>query len=294
MKSPAICEGYRDDTELRDAYFAFIRTVFPRIDFEEWYRRGFWRDAYVPVSAVVDGKIVSNVSLARMKLLIDGRVAKGIQIGAVGTIPEYRAQGLSRMLMEYFLDKYCDAADIFFLFANDTVLDYYPRFGFSQYHEVDFISESAIPKPDFAARRLNIGLKSDAAIVHDLLQNRLPITRLFGALEYDFITWWHILNIYPENLYYVEDDEILFIVSEDARRLYIRDIIYTRPFDLSSALPKVIRRQETEAIVYNFSPDQLHFAYDRTDVCSESPLFIRGRFSLTGSEQFRFPMTAQT
>ncbi|MFW9842891.1 MAG: GNAT family N-acetyltransferase, partial [Candidatus Thorarchaeota archaeon] len=275
------------------AYFSFMRTVFPGVEFEEWYRRGFWRDTYIPYSVVADGRIVSNVSAAEMKLLVGGREVTGVQIGAVGTIPEFRKRGLSRRLMEHVLEKYCDSADLCFLFANDTVLEFYPRFAFRRCDEVRFLSESTHPKSLCPSRRLNIHDTSDVALVADLLRRRLPITQRFGAVDYDHITWWHILNIYPDNLYYVEEEEVLFIITERAGTLHIHDVIHAAPTNLISVLPEIIPRKELHGVVYEFPPDELRYAYDRTETCSGSPLFIRGHFPLRHGT-FKFPVTAQT
>ena len=65
-----------------------------------------------------------------MNLIVNDKTVNGIQIGAVGTLPEYRNKGLSKYLMDLVLDKYQDSTDISFLFANETVTEFYPKFGF--------------------------------------------------------------------------------------------------------------------------------------------------------------------
>jgi hypothetical protein len=87
MSGYDVLENYRDNDILRHKFYEFTNTVFPGIDFAEWYNRGFWEDEYLPFSIVMDDKIVSNVSITRMRLIIDGRRIDGIQIGTVGTIP---------------------------------------------------------------------------------------------------------------------------------------------------------------------------------------------------------------
>jgi GNAT superfamily N-acetyltransferase len=293
MNKYRVYENYRDNVSLRNKFYDFVRTVYPGADFEIWYRKGFWLDNYVPFSIIMDDKVVSNVSITRMNIIIDGSEVSGIQFGTVGTIPEYRKRGLSRYLMEYVLDKVEKSADFLFLFANQDVVNFYTRFGFDRYSEVIFKSQANIPKADYSARKLDINSVQDFAIIRRLVSQRVILTRLFGARDYGFITFWHILNVFHDNLYYLEDHDVILIVSEKNGCLHIWDVIHSEPFGVKSAISKVIKGDKSKSISYYFSPDQLHFEYDSAEEDIDSPLFVRGPFPISG-KHFKFPTTAQT
>lgn len=123
-----IIHGYRTDKQLRDSFNRLAEQTFG-LNFEGWYQNGFWGDNYDPHSIVIDGEVVSNVSVNRTDLVFGGRRYHILQLGTVMTAPEYRGRGLNRAIMEYIEREYADADGIY-LFANDTVVDYYPRFGF--------------------------------------------------------------------------------------------------------------------------------------------------------------------
>ena len=139
-------------------------------------------------------------------ILSNDKILKGIQIGAVGTIPEYQNRGLSRYLMEYVIDKYDPVSDIIFLFANETVLDFYPKFGFKPHQEFIFKSSSDLPKPDYSARKLKLTDKRDLEIINKILSKRLDLTKLFSAKDYDFITQ----NQYKRSFAYLREDKWLY------------------------------------------------------------------------------------
>ena len=101
-----IINNYKNDDELRDKYYRYISEVFPGLSFEDWYDKGFWTDTYIPFSIIKSGKIISNVSVSMMDILIEDRQYQAIQLGAVGTIPEYRNQGLSRVLIDHVISMY--------------------------------------------------------------------------------------------------------------------------------------------------------------------------------------------
>ena len=123
-----IIHGYRDDKALRDSFNALAEQTFG-LNFEGWYQNGFWGENYDPHSIVVDGEVVSNVSVNRTDLVIGGRRYRVLQLGTVMTAEHSRGKGYGRAIMEYIEKNYADADGIY-LFANDTVVDYYPRFGF--------------------------------------------------------------------------------------------------------------------------------------------------------------------
>ena len=50
----------------------------------------------------------------------------------------YRGQGLNREIMERVLEEYRDKADGIYLFGNDDVVEYYPKFGFVAAREYEY------------------------------------------------------------------------------------------------------------------------------------------------------------
>ena len=195
MLNNKMIENYRDNEILRNEFHNFISIVFPGISFREWESKGFWTKQYIPLSILQSSKIISNVSASFMDILINGKKCKAIQIGAVGTLPEYRNQGLSRELMNYVINKNRDKINFFFLFANETVLEFYPKFGFRSVQEYIFLKEMDIPKPKYSARKLNIEDDSDYTLLQDLINHRQILTKIFGAENYGSITMWHVLNL---------------------------------------------------------------------------------------------------
>lgn len=287
-----VYENYRDNRDFREKFYQFTLTVFPGLDFKKWYEKGYWSDHYVPYSIIDENRIVSNVSISRMDLIIDGEKFRGIQMGTVGTIAGYRNRGLSRYLMDYVIDKYDPISDVMFLFANETVLDFYPKFGFNHHQEIIFKS-SKIPDSNYSAIKLNLNEKSDSDIATKLLNKRRELTQLFGATEYDYITQWHLINVFPDNLIYLNEEEVIIICSERGKQLHLWDVIFIKPIDLASIIPKIIKNKDLQSILYYFPPDQLSFDYDKVVPDFDSHLFFRGKFNLEGRD-FKFPITAQT
>ena len=123
-----IIKHYRDDPALRQSFNALAEETFG-LNFENWYQMGYWKDNYNPYSVLEDGKVVANVSVNRTDMVMDGQRKRLYQLGTVMTAPEYRNRGYIRVLMAE-IEKDIADADGVYLFANDSVLEFYPKFGF--------------------------------------------------------------------------------------------------------------------------------------------------------------------
>ena len=131
----------RTDDRLRESFNALTRASFG-FDFAAWYQVGGWTDAYCPHALVLDGQVVSNVSVNRMAFVRNGQTRRYLQLGTVMTDTAYRGQGLNRRLMEHILADYKDTVDGIYLFANDSVLAYYPKFGFKPLTETAYVMDT--------------------------------------------------------------------------------------------------------------------------------------------------------
>ncbi len=121
-------------------------------------------------------------------------------------------------------------------------------------------------------------------------ENQLP--NFFGAENYGFITHWHLLNIYPNDIYFLKDEDIIVIATEEENELHIWDIIFKNEFDLNEVLQK-ITKNKVNAVNYYFSPDVLNYSFDETKPTEGSPHFIIEDLPFKGMN-FKFPATAQT
>lgn len=126
-------KAYQSDGDLRRSFNRLAEETYG-LSFEHWYQNGFWGEKYIPFSVVSQGAVIANVSVNIMDCKPGGETRRYIQLGTVMTKKEYRGQGLSRRLMEWVCREYGEC-DGMFLWANDSVLDFYPKFGFHRLPE---------------------------------------------------------------------------------------------------------------------------------------------------------------
>ncbi|MDN5212868.1 GNAT family N-acetyltransferase [Fulvivirgaceae bacterium BMA12] len=292
MSSLKFYKDYKNDQKLRDQFFEFTPKALYGADFKQWYLKGAWSNYYKPYSFGDGRQLVANVSFSTMELYLEGNPVKGIQLATVGTLPEYRNRGLSRQLMETVLEV-CDAeAELVFLFANESVLDFYPKFGFKAVRECLFQTDILGIESSPCARQLDLNDKKDFELLRRMTGNRLPLTKVFGAHNYDHILLWHLIYYFGECIWYLEENDLIFIAEADGNTWHLFDILSTDSFSFKTVLPNILP-QGTDRMVCHFTPDLLDMDFQILACEMESPLFVRGDFPLK-ELTFKFPALAQT
>jgi predicted N-acetyltransferase YhbS len=279
------------DTAGQDAFLRYIPRVFPRFDFRPWYLRGGWTSAYEAFALAQADEIVANVSVMRMRLLIGGREVRGAQLGAVGCVPEMRGQGLMRPLLERVLAQLESEAELLFLYANDGVLDFYPRFGFRQVRESVFELERPLEPALDPAPRLDLDDPSQRAAWLTACASSLPPTERFGMRDYGSAALWHACVFYPHAVHVLSEGDTYAVAVQRGDTLHLLDLAAPRRFDLLPVLPRLIR-EPIARVRFGFCPE-LWCPMARAVEPSDEALFIRGALALP-AEPFKLPTLAQT
>ncbi|MEM9649714.1 MAG: GNAT family N-acetyltransferase, partial [Bacteroidota bacterium] len=166
--------NFKNNPELRNSFNNLAKVTFG-LNFENWYREGFWGDNYIPYALLYKDKIVSNVSVTKIDFNIENEQKTGIQIGTVMTDPSYRRLGLSKFLMEQVISEWRDKSDFIYLFANNSVLDFYPKFNFGIVEEYQ---HSISVKPSGKAlslKKLNPDKKEDRRLLMNTIKTSIPM-----------------------------------------------------------------------------------------------------------------------
>lgn len=210
-------KGYQSDEVLRASFNELAEETFC-LDFENWYRSGYWGRKYIPYSIVSDGRVVSNISVNHIDCLLDGKERHYIQLGTVMTKKAFRHRGFSRRLMETILADYA-SCDGFFLYANDSVLDFYPKFGFRRRKEYRF--RLALPNGG-AGGAVNVPMQTPSDWQRFLAEKNKR--RECGVLQMqtDDLLMFYLTQFMRDNVFYIPADDAYAVarVCEDTLILY--------------------------------------------------------------------------
>jgi predicted acetyltransferase len=288
-----LVSDYKDNDILRASFNKLARQTFG-IQFEEWYQKGLWDNKYICYSYITDESVVvSNLSINKMEVILNGELMKAIQIGTVMTHTMFRNKGLSRKLLEHVLDIYKPDYQLFYLFANQSVLEFYPKFGFEPIPQTQYWSEINLNalRDKSKLLKLDVSKNTDFELIQNLAKNRQAISQVFGVVNNPSLIMFYCMFVYNDCLYYSEEQDVLVIYKQEEDLLHLYDIISPTAIDFSSLLPKIANK-ETKTIQYYFTPDLLSIdtsttAFEATDVLFCLPS------SKINISNFMSPKTAQ-
>jgi len=165
-------KAYQHNNELRKSFNDLSKTIHA-IDFEDWYENGYWKSNYIPYSVFDKTTMVSNVSVSPMQFSYDNKTYNLLQIGTVMTKESYRNNGLIRGLLHEIELDYQDKTDGIFLFANDHVLDFYPKFGYKKYKEYEYF-KTLDCNTSKIAERVSLENKANVELIKSAITSSCP------------------------------------------------------------------------------------------------------------------------
>jgi predicted N-acetyltransferase YhbS len=287
-------KNYKDDKELRKSFNELATLVFG-INFEDWYQKGYWKNRYIPFSYVEGGKVIANVSVNLLDIAINGEKKRAIQIGTVMTHPEYRNRGLSKSLMNKVLDEYENKYDFMYLFANQNVLDFYPKFGFRSVNEYQFSMEyEAGQTEENEVRKLYGNKVEDLNFIYKFALERVPVSNRFGTYNTQELLMFYCICIYVfnNNIYYIQDEEAIVIFEQEDKQLDIFDIVSKKEVNINKILSK-ISNQNTKKVVFHFTPDYRDINTLGDIFNGDDVLFVKTSGNNELPSQVKYPLTSQ-
>lgn len=288
--------GYKDDFELRESLNKLTEKTFG-FNFEKWYLDGYWGDRYIPYSLLYEDRVVSNVSVNILDFDILGNKKRFVQIGTVMTDNEFQNKGLSRVLMEKVLEEWDGKCDLIYLFGNDSVLDFYPKFGFEKCNEYVYsIRKSNIHISTKSTsykhiRELDMDNIEDRDTLHNLASNTKIFSKV-SMIDNPGLIMFYCTNFIKDNIYYLEDSNTVVICDLKGDTLYLNEILSTEDVNLDNVVSKIVKiYNKVENIVLGFTPKDSS-KYERSLLFEEdTTLFIRGDiYNLFKDDHLMFPV----
>ena len=271
IKNFHIEKNYRNNDALRASFNRLAEKTFG-LNFENWYQNGFWQDNYIPYSVVIDGEVVSNVSVNTCNMNYKGKIVKLIQLGTIMTDNDHRGKGYARVLMEEVIKDYDGKVDGIYLFANDSVLEFYPKFGFKEAKEYQYTKEVTI-SGECKAQNIPLKGKADFDRAIKILDTNDQNAQLY-MVGNSGLYMFYLSQFMTENLFYIEECDSYAIAEMEDDTLILHTIIG------NGAVDEVIRAfgSQVKKVILCFTPKDTS-GFEKSELHEEdTTFFVQGKF----------------
>lgn len=242
---------------------------------------------YEPHVLALDGKVCANVSVNQIPFYHGGKRKLYIQLGTVMTDPQFRGKGLSRWLIEHILEKWKGSCDALYLFANDSVLDFYPKFGFVKAPEFEYIHPGI--RSGGGAQRLPMNEADSVRLALEKYRQGNPFSALYMA-ENQALFSFYCMDHMKESVYYSSRYDVIFIADREDGKIRCCDIFGRTDAGFSEVL-KEISWEDESRIILGFTPKDREGLECRQHFEKDTTLFVYEdeKFPFY-SEQLMFPV----
>ncbi len=263
---------YQDNEELRSELNRLTRETYG-FEFEDWYQQGLWTDRYRPYSLLYKNRLVANVSVNPIDFIEDGRLYHTLQIGTVMTDPKYRNKGLSRTLIDIIMEEYEGKVDLMYLYANDTVTQFYPKFGFQQAKEYIY-SKQYTRQAKNTFRKLDGRDREDRQLLLRLISNTRQVSK-YAMIDNPYLPMFYVTGPLADCCYYCEELDLVALVEYEEDSMVVQDLFSTETFDLDEVIASLLDQKERRVLL-GFTPSNTAHFYKELLEEPGTTFFVKG------------------
>lgn len=254
-KNYKLIANYKHNSELRNSFNALTQQVY-QFDFEKWYDSGYWGDNCLLYSLLADDKIVSHITVSVIDFMVLGERKRFVQLGTVMTDEQYRSQGLSRVLLEQVLKEWQHNCDMIYLYANDSVLDFYPKFGFVPVDEYQASIKIRPIESSYAVCKMDMENDSDRELLYETAKHAVALFDITmqdnAGLVMFYSNYFDPFSV-KENLFYIEELHAIAVAEYEENTLILYDILATENIAIDDVV-NALASDSTQDIILRCMP----------------------------------------
>ena len=288
MRYTLVKNSMKDDKH-RQAYNRLATDTF-RLSFDSWYNSGYFDGSHIPYTLFDGEKAVANISVNVMDVCFNGKQLRYIQLGTVMTDKAYRGQGLQKIIFNRIMEDFKDNFDAMFLFANKTVLEFYPKFGFEKAEEYSF--EKTVKGKMGQFEKLNMANADDVRLFRKFYDVGNPFSAL-TVINGFALEMFYLTGPYSDCVYYLPQYDAVAVAEAGEKNLTLLDVFCTADKNLDDIV-SVICDGQTKVSV-GFTPlNTIGYEKQLLDD-DDTTLFVhKDSENIFASEQLLFPLIAHT
>ena len=279
--------NYQHDNKYRAAFNQLSKNVFC-LSFEVWYQSGYWREKYIPYTLFKGEKAVANVSVNIMDFIALGKQQRYLQLGTIMTDENYRNKNLSWFLMDRVFEEWNQKCDFIYLFANGTVLDFYPKFGFRRASEYFYYKKIITPGGNRNYEKLDMNVQSNRDKLYDYVKTTKPCAKLAMNENADLVMFYCI-TVHKDNVYYIQSLDAFVVAEFNNDQLHLLGIFSKNQINLDMVISE-LSHSSVKEVLLGFTPEHSD-SYDIKQIENDDYLFIQdNKTAIFDENKLMFPL----
>lgn len=282
-----------NDSQSRAAFNRLAGDTF-HLSFEQWYQAGWWSPRNRPYTLFDGDAAIANVSANRMVIQWEGRRFQMLQLGTVMTEEAYRCQGLSRRLLETVIEAEIGQTDAIYLFANQSVVDFYPRFGFQKL--LQYRCGMKLAKAAGEMVRLDMERAEDVAVLRRCYGQNNPFSRI-QSVDYFGLLMFYCMAPMKEHVYYSAACDAVMIAEQKGNVCHCYEIFCDAGQDFTTVL-ETMAPEGTDQVEFQFTPPPgYEYQYTEMDPKQDTLFVLNGNAeiaALFAAGRYMFPELSHT
>ena len=281
---------YFDNPKDKASFKIYAKKIFG-LDFSLWESKGLWEDSYLPFSAFAEEKCIATICVYPSEVVINKEHKKAAQLLTVGTLPEFRLQGIQRELWDRAHRWIRDFYDFTFLFTDETAVGFYEKLGLRQ--QIEFLNLLTLPTAQKSkspvGKKLDLGSEQDYQILFRLAHEREMVSEKIGLYNPNLLLFM-FLYCYGDFTYYLSDLDCIIAAEEKEGVLRIHDVV-TASVPAFDKLELFFKSFGLTQIEFLFCPDKLGLSNLEKIEIYDSLLVVCDNFKV--KEEIIFPYSAR-
>ncbi|MEH7343136.1 hypothetical protein V7122_04450 [Bacillus sp. JJ1532] len=141
-------------------------------------------------------------------------------------------------------------------------------------------------------RNLDGNNQDDLQFIYHFATDRDSVSQKFGTINTSELLMFYCLNVFHNDIYYLEDENIILIYQQEDSEINIFDIISKKEIKIEEILSKITAKG-TYKVVFYYTPDYQGILFDREIYNGSEMLFVREAQNNKFPENIKHPLISQ-
>jgi hypothetical protein len=142
--------------------------------------------------------------------------------------------------------------EMIYLFANDSVLDFYPKFGFVPTCEYEYSIMIKSNNETSNAEKLDMSLEHNRVIVEKSVENTVANANL-SMIGNPGLIMFYLTSFMSNNVYYMRELETIVVADFKKDTLYVHDIFSEKEVDVNTVID-FLANKSINKVILGFTP----------------------------------------